>query len=131
MIQNKLSLNLSISDNLKHIPGFGPHLSNQLCYKLGISPDIPLSSISNRKKDAFIRMVTEISKNTTAVNYKDQWTSNVPKLLIDASLIDSIRASKKKQINMNTIKGSHLSRGLPSRGQRTKTNAKTAKKRQI
>ena len=32
---------------------------------------------------------------------------------------------------MNTIKGSHLSRGLPSRGQRTKTNAKTAKKRQI
>jgi len=129
MIQNKLSLNLSVSENLKKIPGFGSYLTNKLCYKLGILPQTPLSLLSTRKKDAFIRLVTEISKNTTSGNFKDQWKFAVPQLLIDASLIDSVRFAKKKQINLNTIKGSHLNRGLPCRGQRTKTNASTAKKR--
>ena len=129
MIQNKLSLNLSVSDNLKTISGFGPYLTSKLCSKLGISPHIPLSSLTPRKKDAFLRMITEISKNTVPGSYKKQWDSPIPQLIIDASLIDSVKTAKKKQIFLNTIKGSHLNKGLPCRGQRTKTNANTAKKR--
>jgi len=73
MIQNKLSLNLSVSDNLKTIKGFGPYLTNKLCSKLGISPLIPLSSLNSRKRDAFFRLITEISKNPApAGSYQQQ-----------------------------------------------------------
>lgn len=73
MIQNKLTLTLSVSENLKTIPGFGPHVSNKLCFKLGINPQSTLSSLSPHKRDAFIRLLTEISrKNTSPGKYQSQ-----------------------------------------------------------
>lgn len=72
MIQNKLSQELTIKDNLKSIAGFGPHSSDQFCYKLGINPRTKLSSLNSAKKEAFIKMLTELSQNTTEVSYKDK-----------------------------------------------------------
>lgn len=53
----------------------------------------------------------------------------MPEFLIDTNLLDARKAARKKQIDLNTIRGSLLNKGLPCRGQRTKTNASTAKKR--
>ena len=131
MIQNKLSNDLTIADNLKSIIGFGPYLSNKFCFKLGINPKTKLSALSSKKKEAFIRLMTELSQNVKEAPYKERWDRNngVPEFLIDTNLLDARKAARKKQIDLNTIRGSLLNKGLPCRGQRTKTNASTAKKR--
>ena len=72
MIQNKLSQELTIKDNLKSIVGFGPHLSSQFCYKLGINPKTKLSSLNSTKREAFIKMLTELSQNTIEGSYKEK-----------------------------------------------------------
>jgi ribosomal protein S13 len=72
MIQNKLSQELTVKDNLKSIIGFGPDLSNKFCYKLGINPKTKLSALNSRKKEAFIRLLTELSQNTTEGSYRNK-----------------------------------------------------------
>lgn len=93
---------------LTYIYGIGPTLSNQILIKAGIEPD-------RRAKDLTDE---EVAKLNTIIqkDYK-----------IEGDLRREITANVKRLMETGAYRGLRHRRGLPARGQRTKTNARTRK----
>ncbi|ASS47050.1 30S ribosomal protein S13p (S18e) [Candidatus Nasuia deltocephalinicola] len=103
-----LPINKQIFIGLTHIYGIGIKRSKNICKKCNINFFKKVSDLTNlEKKNIF----NEISK--------------IP---LEGNLRNFINLNIKKLIDIKCYKGFRHIKGLPVRGQRTKTNAKTSKK---
>ena len=105
-IFNKKPLIFSLSS----IYGMGQAQSIELCRKLGYSENLTISDLT---KDQVLDLVCKIEKSDFVLT-KDLKRNQA--LLL------------QRKINIKLYKGLRLIRGLPVRGQRTHTNAKTVKR---
>ncbi len=92
---------------LTYIYGIGRSRSNEILKKAGIDPD-------TRVKD-----LTEAEINTLR-NIIDEYQ-------VEGDLRREVAMNKKRLREINCYRGMRQRRGLPSRGQRTRTNARTCK----
>jgi small subunit ribosomal protein S13 len=107
-------LGVDIPDNkrleisLRYLYGIGPALAQEICSSLNLNPDLrahQLSSDDIAKINAFIQ-----------ANY-----------VVEGDLRRQIQNNIKRLISIHCYRGLRHRLGLPVRGQRTKTNARTRK----
>ena len=93
---------------LTYIYGIGPARSKELLERTGISPDLRTDDLSDEQLSA-LRDVIESS-----------WK-------VEGDLRRQVAADIRRKIEIGSYQGLRHRRGLPVRGQRTKTNARTRK----
>ncbi|MFO0534298.1 MAG: 30S ribosomal protein S13 [Planctomyces sp.] len=96
--------------SLNSIFGVGRYYSLIFCKKLGISKNFKVSALTEKQKLNLTRLIEN---------------SN---LFINSELKRFLIKKKKDLINIKSYKGLRKLKGFPVRGQRTRSNAKTAKK---
>ncbi len=93
--------------SLTYIFGVGNTTARKICQGAGIAPDMPMRELSGEQVDA-IR--GEVAKFTTEGDLRREVNMNIKRLM-----------------DLGCYRGIRHRRGLPLRGQRTKTNARTRK----
>ncbi|MCF4005934.1 30S ribosomal protein S13 [Corynebacterium uropygiale] len=93
---------------LTYIYGIGPARAAELLERTGISPDLRTDNLSDEQLSA-LRDVIENS-----------WK-------VEGDLRRQVQADIRRKIEIGSYQGLRHRRGLPVRGQRTKTNARTRK----
>lgn len=111
ILETELLENKSIYFSLTKIFGVNRFQSFLICKKLGLSYNCRLSKLT---PDQIVKLI----KLTESLN-----------LLLNNNLKKSNIMLAKKLIQIKAYRGIRKLRGLPVRGQRTHTNAKTASKR--
>src|SRR5215218_9750579 len=103
-----IPLNKRVEIGLTYIYGVGRSTSNQLLAELGISPD------------TYVRNLTddEVSKLRDAIDND---------LTVEGDLRRERSQNVKRLMEIGAYRGLRHRRGLPVRGQNTKTNARTRK----
>src|SRR3712207_414329 len=104
-----IPLNKRVEIGLTYIYGIGRPTSNRLLAQLGISPD------------TYVRQLTddEVAKLRDAIDGGD--------LLVEGDLRRERSQAIKRLMEIGCYRGLRHRRGLPVRGQNTKTNARTRK----
>jgi small subunit ribosomal protein S13 len=92
---------------LQAIYGIGPTRSKKICADAGISPSAPIRSLTEGEID---KLRAEIGK-----------------YIVEGDLRREVSMSIKRLVDMGSYRGQRHRRGLPIRGQRTRTNARTRK----
>ncbi|MDO9451259.1 MAG: 30S ribosomal protein S13 [Pseudomonadota bacterium] len=92
---------------LQSIYGIGATRSKKICAAAGINPAVQ------------IRTLTE--------GEVDQLRAEIAKYVVEGDLRREVSMSIKRLVDMGTYRGQRHRRGLPIRGQRTRTNARTRK----
>jgi small subunit ribosomal protein S13 len=103
-----LPKNKRIVIGLTSIFGLGVSTSKKILKKLGISEDIKVSQLT----DDQVNLIRSEISNT----YK-----------VEGSLKSEVQMNIKRLIDVGTYRGKRHRKGLPVRGQRTRTNARTRK----
>jgi len=93
---------------LRYIYGIGPTRANEIIEATGIDPDIRVRDLSDNDVS---KMREHIANNFT----------------VEGDLRRQVQMNIKRLIEIGTYRGLRHRRGLPVRGQRTKTNARTRK----
>ncbi len=93
---------------LTYIYGIGPHIARQVLKKTGVSPDTRVNKLTD----------DEVAKLRNVI--ENDYT-------IEGNLRTEISMNIKRLIDIGSYRGLRHRRGLPVRGQRTKTNARTRK----
>ena len=96
-----------IEIGLTHIYGIGRTRAKQICDAAGVQRDLKVQALSEEQADA---LRIEVAKFT-----------------IEGDLRREVSMSIKRLMDMASFRGMRHRRGLPLRGQRTKTNARTRK----
>ena len=110
ILENKLNINKSIFYGLKEVYGLGKKTSFKICKILGFAQNLKIKQLSkNQVKNLLIYV------NSLSIKIND----DLKQLKI---------LSMQNLVTIKTYRGLRKIKGLPIRGQRTKTNAKTAKK---
>ena len=94
---------------LPKIYGLGQTLSNQICDRLGFSENYKIKSLTNVEIEQLSHLITENSLTGGEKRHR-------------------IQTHLKRLISIGCYRGKRHTIGLPVRGQRTHTNARTAKK---
>lgn len=102
--------NKRLEISLTYIFGIGRHLSNEIISKLGLNPNL-------RAKDLTEEQVGKI--NALLQN----------EYLVEGDLRRQVQGNIKRLISIHSYRGMRHRLGLPVRGQRTRTNARTRKGR--
>ena len=92
--------------SLRYIFGIGPVLSQKILEETGISPDVKVRDLTD---DEVNRIREAIDKGCK----------------VEGDLRKEINFNIKRYIDIGSYRGLRHRRGLPARGQRTKTNART------
>lgn len=92
---------------LTSIYGIGRRTANEICGKIGILPSIKIKDLSEEQLEA-IRVV-------------------ISKMTVEGDLRREVSMSIKRLMDLGCYRGIRHRRGLPLRGQRTRTNARTRK----
>jgi small subunit ribosomal protein S13 len=92
--------------SLRYIYGIGATSASQICERSGIAPETKTRDLT----DAELSRIRELLE-------KD--------FLVEGDLRRDIRQNIQRLIEINCYRGIRHRRGLPVRGQRTKTNART------
>lgn len=103
-----LPKNKRIEIGLRYIYGIGPHIASEILRKTGVNPDTRVHALSDEDV-AKLRSVIE-----------NDYT-------VEGSLRGQISMHIKRLIDIGSYRGLRHRRGLPVRGQRSKTNARTRK----
>jgi len=111
LFDSKLSENLSIFFALKQIYGIGKNNSSLICKKLGFSINLKVKNLSKNQVTDILNIIDSL------------------KLIIAADLKKFKKLIIKNLLDIKSYKGLRKTQGLPVRGQRTHTNAKTARKK--
>lgn len=110
LFESKLPENKSIHFTLKYIFGIGSRQSILICKKLGFSNNLKVQSLSDDQISQIVKVIDSL----------------------DLILANDLKKFKllvlKRLISIKSYKGLRRKKGLPIRGQRTHTNAKTARK---
>jgi len=91
---------------LTYIYGIGRSLSNQILHEAGVNPDTRVKELTESEVSA---LQTIIQKN-----YR-----------VEGDLRRSVQDNIRRLIDIGSYRGIRHRRGLPVRGQRTRTNART------
>ncbi|HLV09946.1 MAG TPA: 30S ribosomal protein S13 [Halanaerobiales bacterium] len=102
-----LPRNKRIEIGLTYIYGIGRSLSSKILETAGVNPDTRVKDLTE----------AEISK------IRDE----IDKYQVEGELRREVRANIKRLMDIGSYRGLRHRRGLPVRGQRTKTNARTRK----
>ncbi len=94
---------------LTSIFGIGKPTSLKLCGIVGVDPATKVSALSEETLEAF--------------------RSEIAKITVEGDLRRAVTMSIKRLMDLGCYRGLRHRRGLPLRGQRTKTNARTRKGR--
>lgn len=94
---------------LTSIHGIGRSLSRKLCKSIGVNPTTRISDLTESEVDALRQVI--ISSN----------------IKVEGDLRREVAMNIKRLIDLGCYRGLRHRRGLPVRGQRTKTNARTRK----
>ena len=93
--------------SLTYIYGIGTTTAKQILANAGVSEDVRVRDLTNEQTDAI--------------------RAEVDKLKVEGDLRREVSMNIKRLIDLGTYRGLRHRRGLPVRGQRTKTNARTRK----
>ena len=93
---------------LTYIYGIGRKSANDILAKTGINPDIRAKDLT---EDDIAKLRDEIENNYT----------------VEGDLHREVAMNIKRMVEINCYRGIRHRKGLPVRGQRTKTNARTRK----
>ena len=93
---------------LTYIYGIGPSRAKELLEKTGISPDLRTDNLDDDQLSAL--------RDAIEATWK-----------VEGDLRRQVQADIRRKIEIGSYKGLRHRRGLPVRGQRTKTNARTRK----
>jgi len=93
---------------LTYIYGIGLHRSRQILSRVGIDPDVR------------VRNLTEEEVNRVALDIQNNYK-------VEGDLRREVQQSIKRLMDIGCYRGQRHIRGLPVRGQRTKTNSRTRK----
>ena len=94
--------------SLRYIYGIGPKLAREICDKLHIDPNMPAKNLTEEELSRIASMLGD--EYVTEGQLRRQIQQNVARLR-----------------DISCYRGLRHRRGLPVRGQRTKTNARTRK----
>ncbi|HEY7269250.1 MAG TPA: 30S ribosomal protein S13 [Dehalococcoidia bacterium] len=92
--------------SLRYIFGIGPHVAGQICTKTSIEPSTKVRDLTD---DEVTRIREVIDRE----------------YIVEGDLRREVRQNIQRLIEINCYRGVRHRRGLPVRGQRTKTNART------
>ncbi len=104
----ELPSNKRIEIALTYIYGIGRSRAQEIIEKSRVSPDKRVRELSDEEVEAL--------KNTIESTYK-----------VEGTLKQEIQENLKRLISINCVRGLRHKKGLPVRGQRTRTNARTRK----
>jgi small subunit ribosomal protein S13 len=111
LFESELNENKSVYLSLTSIYGIGKANSSLICKKLGLSKNIKVKNLSKEQINKLIKIIESLNISSAS----DLKKTNLLKL--------------KELISIKSYRGLRRYQGLPVRGQRTHTNAKTARKR--
>ncbi|NMC22011.1 MAG: 30S ribosomal protein S13 [Thermogutta sp.] len=94
--------------SLRYLYGIGPTLAKELCFKAGIDPHARAGDL---REDELARLATLLDKD----------------YIVEGQLRRQIAQNITRLKDINCYRGIRHRRGLPVRGQRTRTNARTRK----
>lgn len=109
-LETKLSENKSVCFALTNIYGIGKSTALIICKKLGFSINLKIKDLTQEQIVEMIQLIDLLNLNL----------NNELKKLRSLTL--------KNLVSIKSYKGLRRVRGLPARGQRTHTNAKSARK---
>ncbi len=109
LFESKLPENKSVQFALKYVYGIGKNRSFLICKKLGFSGNLKVKNLSTTQVNQVIRLIESL--NFVLAN--DLKRSNL--------------LAKQRLVSIKSYRGLRKKKGLPVRGQRTHTNAKTAR----
>jgi small subunit ribosomal protein S13 len=98
-----------IEASLPYIYGIGPSTAKRVLDSANINPNVRAKDLSPEQMNAIIHAISD------------------SKLLIEGDLRREIQGNLKRLQAINCYRGIRHRRGLPVRGQRTQTNARTRK----
>ena len=99
--------NKHVRISLTYIFGIGNSLANSICKTLAISGDTKVSDLSEQELESLRTTITNLN--------------------VEGDLRREISMNIKRLLDLGCYRGIRHRRGLPVRGQRTKTNARTRK----
>ena len=103
-----LPKNKKVLFGLQYIFGIGPSISEEILSKSGVNPDKKISDLTDEE-------IAQIRAIITA-DYK-----------VEGALRSEVQQNVKRLMDIGTYRGLRHRRGLPVRGQRTRTNSRTRK----
>lgn len=98
-----------IEASLPYIYGIGPSLTRKILEQAGVDPNIRTGQLTDEQLSRIAQVVTSSG------------------LVIEGDLRREIQGNLKRLTSINCYRGIRHRRGLPVRGQRTSTNARTRK----
>jgi small subunit ribosomal protein S13 len=110
LLETKLPENKSVHLALTNVYGIGQNTAFIICKKLGFSINLKIKDLTQEQIGEILQLID--SSNLTLNN--------------ELKKVKSL--SLKKLVSIKSYKGLRRVRGLPVRGQRTHTNAKSSKK---
>ena len=110
LFESKLSETKSVYFELSHIYGIGRKKSFLICKKLGFALNLKIKNLS-------VSQINQISKLVESLGF-----------IIANDLKRLNLLNKQRLVAIKSYRGLRRKKGFPIRGQRTHTNAKTAKK---
>ena len=110
LFESKLPEVKSVQFGLKYIYGINKNRAFLICKKLGFSSNLKVKNLSANQINQVVKLVESL--NFVVAND-----------LKRVNLLD-----KKRLVSIKSYRGLRRKRGLPVRGQRTHTNAKTSRK---
>lgn len=99
--------NAHVVIGLQHIYGIGPSRAKLICGTASIDPQTKVKDVSQQKMEVVRNQVTAFT--------------------IEGDLRREVSMNIKRLIDLKCYRGGRHLKGLPVRGQRTKTNARTRK----
>jgi len=100
-----------IETSLTYVYGIGPSTSKKILAQAGIDPNVRTGELSDEHISAIMQVVATHS------------------LLIEGDLRREQQGHMKRLASINCYRGQRHRKGLPCRGQRTKTNGRTRRGR--
>lgn len=110
ILKTNLPENKSIIFSLTYVYGIGVSTSTLICKKLGLSSNLKTKDLTREQIVDLLKLVDSL------------------KIPLNNELKKIKTLSLKKLINIKSYRGLRRLRGLPVRGQRTHTNAKSSRK---
>lgn len=101
--------NKKLEYSLRYIYGIGPTRSKIVLTSTGIDPDMRAKDLNEEQINAIMSKIQEL------------------RFVVEGDLRRELTANMKRLQAINSYRGLRHRRGLPVRGQRTKTNARTRK----
>ena len=111
LFESELPENKSVFFSLTYIYGLGKYNSDLVCKKIGFSKNLKIKDLSKEQIDLLAKTIESLNLNLGSDLKKF-------KLLI-----------AKQLLTIKSNRGFRRHKGLPVRGQRTHTNARTARKK--